>query len=92
MLRFVVFDAEAVNNVDSTALLMLQQLIESFNQQGIAFYISNAIGPVRDTIKNSSLHSYMSEDSMFATIQDAMSFIDNGSHINTDAALQTNNN
>jgi SulP family sulfate permease len=92
LLRFVVFDAEAVNNVDSTAMLMLQQLIESFSQQGIAFYISNAIGPVRDAIKNSSLHSYMSEDSIFATIQDAMSFIDNGTHINTDAALQTNNN
>ena len=90
-LKFVVFDAEAVNSVDSTAILMLQQLIENFNDQGIQFFITNPIGPVRDVIKQSSLCDYMSEKSMFSTIHDAITYIDNGVNIHAREALQTNN-
>jgi len=88
-LKYVVFDAEAVNSVDSTALLMLQQIIENFNRQNIHFYISNPIGPVRDAIKNSALHSYLCSESMFATIHDAITYIDEGVNIHPDDALQT---
>lgn len=90
LLKFVVFDAEAVNSVDSTAILMLQQVIENFKDQGIQFYITNSIGPVRDAIKASPLHDYMSEQSMFSTINDAMTYIDEGINIHAKEALQTN--
>jgi SulP family sulfate permease len=60
-LKFVVLDAESINTVDSTAVVMLQQIIENLQKQGIAFYITNAIGPVRDTIKTSTLSDYMTE-------------------------------
>lgn len=88
-LKYVVFDAEAVNSVDSTALLMLQQIIENFNRQGIQFYISNPIGPVRDAIKNSALDRYLCSESMFATIHDAITYIDEGVNVHPDDALQT---
>lgn len=90
VLKYVVFDAEAVNSVDSTAILMLQQVIENFKDQGIEFYISNAIGPVRDVIKVSSLADYMCEKSMFSTIGDAIMYIDDGVNIHAEQALQTN--
>ncbi len=90
MLKYVVFDAEAVNNVDCTALLMLQQVIENLRMQGIEFYITNPIGPVRDAIKTSPLHQYMGERSMFATIRDALTFIDEGVSVYAQDALQTN--
>ena len=90
-LKHVVFDAEAVNSVDTTGMLMLQQVIENFRQQDIAFYITNAIGPVRDCIETSSLSDYMGEDSMFSTIKDAMIYIDEGVNVHAQAALQTNN-
>lgn len=89
-LRFVVFDAEAVNSVDSTGLLMLQQVIENFKDQDIRFFISNPIGPVRDVIKTSSLRDYMCEQSMFSTIDDAITFIDDGVNVHAQEALQTN--
>lgn len=89
-LKYVVFDAEAVNSVDSTAIQMLQQVIENFKDQGIEFYISNAIGPVRDVIKVSSLADYMCERSMFSTIGDAIMYIDDGVNIHAEEALQTN--
>lgn len=90
-LKYVVFDAEAVNSIDSTAILMLTHLIENFNDQDIKFCITNAIGPVRDVIESSSLHEYMCEDSMFSTIGDAILYIDNGINIHPEQALQTNN-
>lgn len=89
-LKFVIFDAEAVNSVDCTAILMLQQVIENFKDQGIKFYITNPIGPVRDVIKTSSLHDYMYDNSMFSTISDAIVFIDDGVDNHTAVALQTN--
>ncbi len=89
-MRFVVFDAEAVNSVDSTGLLMLQQVIENFKDQDIQFFISNPIGPVRDVIKTSSLRDYMCERSMFSTIDDAITFIDDGVNVHAQEALQTN--
>ncbi len=89
-LKYVIFDAEAVNSVDSTAILMLQQVIENFRNQDVEFCISNAIGPVRDAIKCSSLHDHLNKQCMFSTIHDAILFIDNGENIDGEAALQTN--
>ena len=88
-LRHVIFDAEAVNSVDSTALLMLQQLIINLESQGIKFYISNAIGPVRDEMRTSVLATFICEKTLFASIREALSFIDKGVVENPEAALQT---
>jgi SulP family sulfate permease len=89
-LKFVVLDAESINTVDSTAVIMLQQLIENLQKQGIQFYITNAIGPVRDTIKVSPLSDYMTEKTMFSTINDAITYIDKGINLHATQALQTN--
>ena len=89
-LRFVVLDAESINTVDSTAVIMLQQVIENLQKQGIQFYITNAIGPVRDSIKASTLRDYMTEKTMFSTINDAITFIDKGINLHATQALQTN--
>ena len=89
-LQFVVLDAESINSLDSTGVIMLQQVIENLQKQGIQFYITNAIGPVRDTIKTSILSDYMTEKTMFSTINDAMVFIDRGINLNASQALQTN--
>ncbi|HEB28059.1 MAG TPA: sulfate permease [Porticoccus sp.] len=91
LLTSVVFDAEAVNSLDSTAVLMLQQLIENLKNQGINFYITNAIGPVRDTINRSDLVAYMGGRTMFSTIHDAIVYIESGSLVYVDDALQTDN-
>ncbi|MEH6589802.1 MAG: sulfate permease [Halioglobus sp.] len=89
-LTSVVFDAEAVNSLDSTAILMLQKVIENLAQQEIKFYISNATGPVRDAIYQSSLNSYMCKESMFSTIHDAIEYIDHGTSSAAGIAVQTN--
>jgi SulP family sulfate permease len=88
-LTSVIFDAEAVNSMDCTAILMLEKTIESLQQQGIKLYITNAIGPVRDALHNSPLSEYVCEESMFSTIQSAVDYIDYGTCDTDRIALQT---
>ena len=68
---------------------MLQQVIENLKQQDVDFYITNAIGPVRDTF-SLRLNDYMTEKTMFSTISDAITYIDKGFNVNAQQALQTN--
>ncbi len=89
-LRYIIFDAEAVNSVDSTAVLMLSQVIEGLKQLGVELYISNAIGPVRDVLSSSSLKQFVCERSMFSTISDALNYIDHGVNVHANEAMQTN--
>ena len=89
-LSYVVLDAESINSIDSTGVIMLQQVIENLKQQDVDFYITNAIGPVRDTFKSSELNDYMTEKTMFSTISDAITYIDKGFNVNAQQALQTN--
>jgi len=90
-LKAVVFNAESVSSVDSSAILMLLKLIENLKLQGVRLYITNAIGPVRDALANSPMSGYMREDFMFPTIHDAIEHIDHGVRADADVALQTNN-
>lgn len=89
LLTSVIFDAEAVNSVDTTAILMLQKIIDNLQQQDVKLYITNAIGPVRDALHSSPLSDYMCEESMFSTIQNAIDYIDHGISDADRIALQT---
>ena len=89
-LKAVIFDAEAVNSIDTTAIRAMQKLIETLSKQDVCFYITNAIGPVRDALFNSPLEIYITQQKMFATIHDAISYIDHGIGTNDDVGLQTN--
>jgi len=89
-LRSIIFNAESVNSVDSSAILMLLKLVGNLEQQGIKLYITNAIGPVRDALANSPMKDYMHQDTMFATIHDAIEHIDLGVCADAGVALQTN--
>lgn len=89
-LKAVIFDAEAVSSVDSTAIRALQKLINGLEQQGVQFYISNAIGPVRDTLFNSALKEYFTPQTLFATIHDAVDYVDHGVSDSRGIGMQTN--
>lgn len=89
-LKVVIFDAEAVATVDTTAIRMLQKVIDNLKQQNVDLYITNAIGPVRDELMKSPLKKYFDMETMFPTIQDAICFIDEGVCADRGVSLQTN--
>ena len=89
-LKAVIFDGEAVNSVDSTAIRMLAQVIENLQAQDIQFYLTNLIGPVRDDLKFSHLGGYLDKTHIFSTIHDAVTYFDEGVHRRVEIAVQTN--
>ncbi len=89
-LKAVIFDGEAVNSVDSTAIRMLAQVIENLRGQDIQFCLTNLIGPVRDALKGSQLSGYLEKKHIFSTIHDAVTYFDEGVHRRAEIALQTN--
>lgn len=89
-LKYVIFNAESVNSMDSTGINTLHQVIQNCEGSGLKFIITNAIGPVRDALNNSSLQSYLSPTTMFSTVHDAIMFIDSGVNQHAQEALQSN--
>ncbi|BFM17904.1 sulfate permease [Maricurvus nonylphenolicus] len=89
-LKYVIFNAESVNSIDATAIIMLQQVTENLKNQGVKLLITNAIGPVRDTITLSNANNLLDENTTFSCIHDAIKYIDGGINIHPQQALQTN--
>lgn len=89
-LKYVVFDAESVNGIDATSMKMLQSIFVMLKQKNIQFLITNLKGPLRDHIHYSVIKDEINEDTMFATVQDAVMFIDKGLHNRTSHGLQRN--
>jgi sulfate permease, SulP family len=90
VLKAIIFDGESVNSVDASALRMLSQLVESLQAQDIRFCMTNLIGPVRDSIKQSDMGRSFAQEHTFSTVHDAVYCFDSGVHRNVDIALQTN--
>ena len=75
-LRLVILNAEAINNLDSSAVHMLHDCVQEFQQRGIAFYVTGAIGPVRDVMFRSSLINQIGKDHLFMHVHDAVQHFD----------------
>ncbi len=54
-LEALVFDASAVNDIDSSAELALRQLNEEYSTRGVQFYVTGLKGPVLDVLRSSGL-------------------------------------
>lgn len=56
-LKYLILDASAISSVDSTAMYVLQGILEDLSEKGITLYIVDVKGPVRDIFaKNSFLN------------------------------------
>ncbi len=87
-LKLIVWNAEAVNHIDSSAILMLGSLIEELRKKQILFAIAGATGPIRDLIFKSKLSNVITEDLMFAEVHLAMKCLE----LDTYKSLKENSN
>lgn len=72
--KLLLLNAESIHSIDSSAVHMLEQLIEDGRMQGRDFAIAGAIGPVRDALHRHGLIHLIGKDHVFANIQDAVFF------------------
>jgi len=71
-LELLIIDGESINNVDSTSIHALEEIIVDFNSRGIDVYFTGIKGPVRDKMLNSGFIKKAKEENFFMSIQDAV--------------------
>jgi len=92
-LSIVILDASAINNIDSTGMHALNELIKYLRTRGITFYLAGVIGPVRDKLKKSGITESMGEENFFFDVNDAVAFYHQSDKAASDrnfSPLQTN--
>jgi len=71
-LKLLVIDGESLNNLDSSAIYALNEIIDYFNAKGVKIVFTGLKGPVRDTLKKSGLIEKIGVDHCFMSIQEAI--------------------
>lgn len=94
-LKAVILNMESINNLDSSALHALSDVIDENRKRGVEVAFTGVKGPIRDAIKKSGLFDKIGENRFFLTIQDAVDTCDgSGSakqgYSHTDIAIQSN--
>lgn len=70
--RAVVIDAGAVHDVDVSALACLRELHRELQEQGVALYLADVKGPVRDVLVRSGFVAELGEARFTFTVHEAV--------------------
>ncbi|MBR9921377.1 MAG: solute carrier 26 family protein [Bacteroidetes bacterium] len=91
-LKMVLLDASSIYDLDGTGMDALTEVVESIRKEGITFYISGVLGPVRDRLFRSGLMENIGELSQFLNVHRAVQAYkaSDKKDLWVDAALQTN--
>ena len=71
-LKVVIINAEAIYNIDSSAVHALTDIVENYHKRNIQFYMASVIGPVRDALHRSGLVEKIGKENFFMTTEDAV--------------------
>ncbi len=92
-LQYLILDASSIHDMDSSGLQALEEILALLEKKNIHFYLSSAIGPVRDLLFRSGVTSKIGGDHQFLKVHDAvLACLSNGEHSTTwtEDAIQTN--
>lgn len=70
--RWLVFDAEALNHVDVTGTRMLTELIESLRKESITFVFARLHGPTSDHLEEAGVLDLVGEEHVYPTVRSAV--------------------
>ncbi len=73
-LKLLIIDGESINNVDSTSIHALEEIIIDFNSRDVDVYFTGIKGPVRDKMLKSGFIKKAKEKHFFMSIQEAVDF------------------
>ena len=77
-LNLLIIDGESINNIDSTALHALEEIIIDFNSRNVEVLFTGIKGPVRDKMIKSGFVEKANEDHFFMSIQEAVDWYNTG--------------
>lgn len=70
--KVVVVDGNSINDLDTTATETLEATVETLEEQGIELHLAGLIGPVREVVRRSGLHTFLGEDRFHLDPHDAV--------------------
>ncbi|MBO0320689.1 solute carrier family 26 protein [Muricauda sp. CAU 1633] len=76
-LKYVILNAEAINYIDSSALVMLERIVNDLKEKGIQLIVTGAIGPTRDIFYNSGLIDCIGRENLFVQTFEAVDYCSN---------------
>ncbi|MCB0557710.1 MAG: solute carrier family 26 protein [Lewinellaceae bacterium] len=71
-LKLLILDASSIHDIDSSGIKLLLELMAFLQQRDVQFYLSGAIGPVRDILKKNGLIEKIGTKNHFMYIHDAV--------------------
>lgn len=71
-LKLLIIDGESLNNLDSSAIFALNEVIDYFKNKNVEIAFTGLKGPVRDTLNKSKLIHKIGKDHCFMSIQEAV--------------------
>jgi len=77
-LSLLIIDGESINNIDSTAIQALEEIIVDFNSRGVEVLFTGIKGPVRDKMIKSGFVEKANEDHFFMSIQEGVDWYNTG--------------
>lgn len=77
--RWLVFDAEAMSQMDATGVEALREVVDSLEAGGIGFAVARLKGPMRSLFDDSRLTDRIGEDRMYPTVRAAVEALAEGS-------------
>ncbi len=75
-LKAIILNFESITNVDSSALHILEDMVENGKKSGIKVYFTKLIGPIRDKFQKTGLFEKIGIDNIFLSVQDAVDYFD----------------
>ena len=71
-LKLLIIDGESINNIDSTAIHALEEIVDDFKARGVEVCFTGIKGPVRDVMMRSGFTDKIHTDHFFMSIQEAI--------------------
>ena len=70
--RWLVFDAEALNHVDATGVRMLTEMIESLRKESITFVFARLHSPIQEHLADAGVLDLVGEEHVYPTVHAAV--------------------
>jgi len=75
-LKAIILNFEGVNNMDSSAIHALDDLVKDYRAQGLEVLFTDVKGPVRDTMEIAGLTEKIGKENCFFNISKAIEYVD----------------
>ena len=75
-LKAIIVNAESINNVDSSAVHAIDELVRQTGEMGVELFFTGVKGPVRDALQRGQLIEKIGLDNFFMCVQDAVDHFD----------------